>query len=79
LCARRAGAIITPDSNEQTKRGSDAASTALTDPDLVREIIAWDVGNWRRAVKLWGPGAARNWAGYRALDLGAGGGGLSST
>ena len=48
-----------------------------TDPDLVREIIAWDVGNWRRAVKLWDLERPENWAGYRALDLGAGGGGLS--
>jgi ubiquinone/menaquinone biosynthesis C-methylase UbiE len=43
----------------------------------LNDIIAWDVGNWGRAVKLWDREQPASWEGRRALDLGAGGGGLS--
>jgi SAM-dependent methyltransferase len=46
-------------------------------PRLVDEIIEWDVGNWRRALDLWDRELAPDGSGRRALDLGAGGGGLS--
>lgn len=47
------------------------------DPALLQDIIEWDVANWGRAVKLWDRERPESWAGRTALDLGAGGGGLS--
>ena len=47
------------------------------DPALLSDIIEWDVGNWGRAVQMWDRELQESWAGLRALDLGAGGGGLS--
>jgi SAM-dependent methyltransferase len=47
------------------------------DPALLSDIIEWDVGNWGRAVQKWDRELPDSWTGMRALDLGAGGGGLS--
>jgi ubiquinone/menaquinone biosynthesis C-methylase UbiE len=47
------------------------------DPALLSDIIEWDVGNWGRAVQMWDRDLPESWSGMRALDLGAGGGGLS--
>jgi ubiquinone/menaquinone biosynthesis C-methylase UbiE len=55
----------------------DAPSYPSSEPRLLSEIIGWDVGNWGRALRLWDRELTQNWAGLRALDLGAGGGGLS--
>ena len=44
---------------------------------LLQDIIEWDVGNWGRAVQLWDDELGTDWSGRTALDLGAGGGGLS--
>lgn len=62
---------------EATFQTSAGAALPSTDPALLQDIIEWDVGNWGRAVKLWDHERPGSWAGLSALDLGAGGGGLS--
>ncbi len=48
-----------------------------SDRQLVDEIIEWDVANWGRALSLWDEDLSADWSARSALDLGAGGGGLS--
>lgn len=54
-----------------------ASARPSADPALLQDIIEWDVGNWGRAVKFWDDQLDADWSGRTALDLGAGGGGLS--
>ncbi len=52
------------------------ASHYMNDRRLIREVIEWDVGSWKRALPLW-----ERWAGdltgARVLDIGSRNGGLS--
>lgn len=46
-------------------------------PQLLNDIIEWDVANWSRALRLWDSVIPENTADRQALDLGARNGGLS--
>jgi len=54
-----------------------AGSRPSEDHSILADIVQWDVGNWGRAVRMWDRELRGDWAGKRALDMGAGGGGLT--
>ena len=45
--------------------------------ELMREIVAWDVFNWSKAIDYWEKNTTINNKGYECLELGASKGGLS--
>lgn len=46
-------------------------------PGLLRDIIAWDIGNWQQAIRLWEQVLPRRLDSWQGLELGAAAGGLS--
>jgi len=54
-----------------------APETARAGPPDLREFCQWDPKNWGRAIQLWDRELAGDWTGQRALEAGAGPGGMS--
>lgn len=49
----------------------------ISEAKFVRDVFEWDVGNWSRALAIWGEVLPSDASGAPALELGGRGGGLS--